>query len=255
MSAEPEISVAAANAGELNQPKPRWMPLEGNPEVLNKYLQNLGVKNENYEFVEIIGFDEELLAFVPQPVAAVLLIFPITEQHEKNRRKEFDEAASTPPDYSQAIYFLRQSIGNACGSIAVIHSIANNLEKFHLHAHKPLAQFLETTKLMTPEQRAEHLKHALDMATANDTIAEEGESRVIDRDEHVNLHFVCFVNVNNELYELDGRHPHPIKHPVKIRTGDALDLLRSTKDVILKLVEDAGGDIRFSMLALTKMAD
>jgi hypothetical protein len=41
-----------------------------------------------------------------------------------------------------------------------------------------LAQFLETTKLMSPEQRAEHLKHAMDMATANDIIAEEGESRV-----------------------------------------------------------------------------
>ena len=37
------------------------------------------MKNENYEFVEIIGFDDDLLAFVPQPVSAVLLIFPITE--------------------------------------------------------------------------------------------------------------------------------------------------------------------------------
>ena len=33
MSTAAEISVAAANAGELNQPKPRWMPLEGNPDV------------------------------------------------------------------------------------------------------------------------------------------------------------------------------------------------------------------------------
>ena len=33
MTTVPEISVAAANAGESNQPKPRWMPLEGNPEV------------------------------------------------------------------------------------------------------------------------------------------------------------------------------------------------------------------------------
>jgi hypothetical protein len=31
---------------------------------------------------------------------------------------------------------------------------------------------------MTPEQRAEHLKHSNDMATINDTIAEEGESHV-----------------------------------------------------------------------------
>jgi len=97
MSTGLNISVAAANAGELNQPKPRWMPLEGNPEVnsfsfsfyqlnsfsfevLNKYIKNLGIKNDDYEFVEIIGFDEELLEFVPQPVAAVLLIFPITEE-------------------------------------------------------------------------------------------------------------------------------------------------------------------------------
>jgi ubiquitin carboxyl-terminal hydrolase L3 len=252
MSAPNEISVSAANAGELNQPKPRWMPLEGNPEVLNKYIKNLGVKNDNYEFVEIIGFDEELLEFVPQPVSAVLLIFPITEDHEQHRHKEFEEAEHSPPDYSQAIYFLKQTVGNACGSIAVIHAIANNLEKFQLDLHKPLAQFLETTKLMTPEQRAEHLKHAMDMATANDNIAEEGESRVIDRDEHVNLHFVCFVNVNNELYELDGRHPHPIKHTVEIQPGQSLDLLRSSKDVILKLIENAGGDIRFSMMALTK---
>ena len=34
MSRITEISVAAVNAGELNQEKPRWMPLEGNPEVI-----------------------------------------------------------------------------------------------------------------------------------------------------------------------------------------------------------------------------
>ncbi len=43
-------------------------------------MKNLGVKNDDYEFVEIIGFDEELLAFIPQPVIGVLLIFPITEE-------------------------------------------------------------------------------------------------------------------------------------------------------------------------------
>jgi len=247
-----EVSVAAANAGEVNQPKPRWMPLEGNPEVLNKYIKNLGVKSSDFEFVEVIGFDEELLAFVPQPVCAVLVIFPITKEHEEHRLKEQQVTAQSPPDYSQAIYFLKQTVGNACGSIAVIHALANNLEKFQLDQHKPLAQFLETTKLMTPEQRAEHLQHALDMATANDTIAEEGESRVVDREERVNLHFVTFINVNNDLYELDGRQAHPIKHSLKENTDQSTDLLRQTKEIVMKLIASVGGDIRFSMMALAK---
>ncbi|CAF1483022.1 unnamed protein product [Rotaria magnacalcarata] len=34
MSTDAEISVAAANTGELNKPKPRWMPLEENPETI-----------------------------------------------------------------------------------------------------------------------------------------------------------------------------------------------------------------------------
>jgi len=42
MSKTADISVSAATAGELNQPKPRWMPLEGNPDVLNKYLKKFG---------------------------------------------------------------------------------------------------------------------------------------------------------------------------------------------------------------------
>ena len=36
--------------------------------VLNENLSNLGVKNEDYEFVGIIGVDEDLLAFVPRLV-------------------------------------------------------------------------------------------------------------------------------------------------------------------------------------------
>ena len=41
-----------------------------------------------------------------------------------------------------------------------------------------MAQFLEATKSMTPDQRAERLRNAMDMAIANDAIAEEGESQV-----------------------------------------------------------------------------
>ena len=31
-------------------------------------------------------------------------------------------------------------------------------------------------------------------------------------DEDINLHFICFVEKDGHLYELDGRKPFPINH-------------------------------------------
>jgi hypothetical protein len=41
--------------------------------------------------------------------------------------KELELALHNSPDYSQSIYFMKQTIENAYGSIAVIHAIANSL--------------------------------------------------------------------------------------------------------------------------------
>lgn len=49
MSTVSEISVAAVNAGEANQPKPRWMPLEGNPEV-KQFLLEISSSNHSFRF-------------------------------------------------------------------------------------------------------------------------------------------------------------------------------------------------------------
>jgi len=45
MSATSDISVSAATAGELNERKPRWMPLEGNPEVNELYFYSIFLIN------------------------------------------------------------------------------------------------------------------------------------------------------------------------------------------------------------------
>jgi len=73
----------------------RWIPLESNPEVLNSYARKLGVDNikeegcseSNDEFMwcDVYGLDEALLGMVPQPVLAVVLLFPLTESSEEKR--------------------------------------------------------------------------------------------------------------------------------------------------------------------------
>ena len=41
----------------------RWLPLESNPDVINKFIHGMGV-NEKYSFVDIYGTDEGLLQMV-----------------------------------------------------------------------------------------------------------------------------------------------------------------------------------------------
>lgn len=63
---------------------------------------------------------------VPQPSKAVLLIFPL-EGRISEMRKEADEkiAKSGQPPVDPTIVFIEQTIRNACGTIGLLHALAN----------------------------------------------------------------------------------------------------------------------------------
>lgn len=47
-------------------------------------------------------------------------------QYEAFKQEEEDRLKQQPQDVSPDVYFIKQTIGNACGTIGLIHAVANN---------------------------------------------------------------------------------------------------------------------------------
>lgn len=97
----------------------RWLGLESNPEVLTKYIHELGASKE-WSLVDVFGLDDELLALIPQPVAALLLLFPLGDETKASADGKVLEPSQTKA------FFVKQTIHNACGTIGLLHALANS---------------------------------------------------------------------------------------------------------------------------------
>ena len=93
---------------------------------MSSLVHNLGVSSE-LAFHDVFAIDDpDLLAFVPRPAYALLLVFPVNETYEKFRGVEDAERqdyASAGPD--EEVVWFKQTIRNACGLIGLLHGVSN----------------------------------------------------------------------------------------------------------------------------------
>ncbi|KAL6985914.1 Ubiquitin carboxyl-terminal hydrolase 3 [Sarracenia purpurea var. burkii] len=99
----------------------KWLPLEANPDIMNQFLWGLGLPKDEAECYDVYGLDEEILEMVPKPVLAVLFLHPITIQSEEERILQ-DSVNKEP---NSGVYFMKQTVGNACGTIGLLHAVGN----------------------------------------------------------------------------------------------------------------------------------
>ena len=221
----------------------RWLPLESNPEVMNKYISSLGVADTTWQYYDVYGLDPDLLMMLPQPVSALLLLFPITDNYKAFCETEHERLQREPQTVSDAVYFTKQTVGNACGTVGIIHSIANNPA---VNVGGALSAFLTRTKNMSAEDRAKALEDDPMIAQCHSASAAEGQTAAVDED--VALHFVALVHVDGCLYELDGRKPFPINHGAT----DANRFLSDAAGVCKKFMERDPDVLQFNIIALAK---
>lgn len=100
---------------------------------MSSLIHNLGVSSK-LAFHDVFSIDEpELLAFVPRPAYALLLVFPVSAAYERSRRDEDaarDEYHGTGPD--EEVVWFKQTIRNACGLIGLLHGVANGEAREHI---------------------------------------------------------------------------------------------------------------------------
>ncbi|GAA5944490.1 ubiquitin carboxyl-terminal hydrolase [Sporobolomyces koalae] len=211
----------------------RWLPLESNPQSFNAWSQSLGLNTDpatgGYSFQDVYGLDADCLGWVKQPVKAVLMLFPITPEYEHMRIKQDEKVLEDGVDGVEDIIYFKQTIGNACGTFALLHTLANTDVPL---SKGPLTELFERARDKSPLERAELLSTSDELASVHEETAQSGQTATPNLEDEVDLHFVTFIEHKQHLIELDGRRNSPINHgPIK------QSLLEDTAEVVKNIIE------------------
>ncbi|KAI1499636.1 ubiquitin carboxyl-terminal hydrolase [Biscogniauxia marginata] len=237
--------------------KKSWVMLENNPEVMNQLASKLGLSPE-LAFYDVWSFDEpELLAHIPRPVFALLVIIPHTPAWEKDRQADAvgqDDYQGVGPD--EPIIWFKQTIGNACGSIGFLHCAINGPAADYIELGSDLDKIRRDAIPLKMKERADMLYNSVPFEEAHSLCVSLGDT-VATGEGHNGQHFVAFVKARSRLWELEGSRKGPIdRGPLEddedVLSPKALDLGFRR---VIKLEQNGGSqDLRFSCIALARRA-
>ncbi|KAI1102782.1 ubiquitin carboxyl-terminal hydrolase [Jackrogersella minutella] len=228
-----------------------FVPLEANPELMTSLLHKLGL-SKALAVHDVYSITEpELLAFVPRPALALLLVFPVSAVYESARMAEDAGVAEYGGrGEGEPVLWFRQTIRNACGLMGLLHAVSNGPARGFVEQNTPLHALIANAVPLAPPERSALLERTPELATAHHEAATQGATAAPDARDDVDLHYVCFVKTEDgTLWELDGRRKGPI---ARGKLDDSEDVL-SEKALLwgpLKFLERGGGDMRFSCVAL-----
>ncbi|PCH44161.1 cysteine proteinase [Wolfiporia cocos MD-104 SS10] len=234
-----------------------WIPIESNPDVFNEWARKAGLNLAEAHFEDVYGLDPEaqLLALVPQPVKAIVVLFPMTEAIRaiSDRDDDRHRAGALYPVDPNVIY-IRQTIGNACGTMAILHSLLNT--DVSLAPNSALAILKEQCKGgKTPEERAKVLETTTAFADIHAEAAVSGQSTVPDNLTETGQHYTCFLQAPDprspqemRLLELEARRPGVVDR------GASVSLLEDVAKFVKEQYVAQNPSAKFSMIALVPLA-
>lgn len=222
----------------------KWLPLESNPAVFAQYAKKLSGPEGIY-FADVFSCDDWALEIVPTPVYALILLYPIKDEIEADDKKRIAEAKDKLEKIPKSLWFIRQTVPNACGTVALLHALSN--VETEPNEKGILKQFVLKTQSLNPDERGKALEESAEIEALHHDSETAGQSRVPQEGDQMDPHFVTFVLREGVICELDGRKPYPIYHG----EGTGEKFLQQATSIIKKVYLDRDPtDLRFSMIAL-----
>ncbi|KAF3931441.1 hypothetical protein ABW19_dt0202876 [Dactylella cylindrospora] len=229
-----------------------FIPLESNPTTFTSLAHTLGLSSA-LSFVDVYSVtDPDLLSFIPRPVHALILIFPVSASFEAARSVEDADKTLLDTPGDEPVLWIRQTIKNACGLMGLLHSVLNGSAKKSIIPGSNLAELLASAVPLEPTARAKLLETSPSLAAAHKDAATSGDTEAPDAEAEVEHHYVAYIKSDKDgkVYEMDGSRKGPL---VRVEAGDIEgdDLLGSEKlRQVLQERMEAANDPNFGILAL-----
>lgn len=231
--------------------------LENNPEVMNHMAQDLGLDTRALAFHDVYSLtDPDLLSFIPRPALALLVIIPLTPTwHEARQAEDKDKTEYAGKGDSEPVIWFKQTIGNACGSIGLVHCLLNTDAMQHIQPGSELARIREDALPKPMWERAKVLEDSDAFEKAHFEAAKLGDTETPTpvSKEHSGQHFVAFVKAKDgHLWELEGGRMGPLDRGLLGEDEDVLSPAAVEKGLgrLMRIESEKGGDLRFSAIAL-----
>ncbi|KAI9814216.1 MAG: hypothetical protein M1827_003382 [Pycnora praestabilis] len=222
-----------------------WNTIESDAGVFTYLVDNLGVKNVQFE--ELISLDPDFLR-QQSPVYGVIFLFKYpTGEKSTDVPKDgaFDFAAA------ENLFFAAQTIQNACGTQALLSVLLN--KEGELEIGPQLKEFKEFTGAFPSDLRGEALSNSELIRDVHNSFARSSpfiseDQRTATEDDDV-YHFIAYTPINGLLYELDGLQPAPISHGACAFE----DFSEKVIPVLQRRIERyPANEIRFNLLAMVQ---
>lgn len=236
--------------------KKRFIPLENNPDVFTSLVHDLGVSPE-LGFYDVYSIDDQdLLAIIPRPVFALIFIAP-SDMQTAVRKEDGLPKMSPEPTYDKsgddepAVWF-QQTIGNACGLIALLHTVANGEVRQFVKSGSMLNKLIDDAIPLKPAARAKSLYDNQELEDAHMRAARLGNTKAPPAEDHPGFHFIAFVKgKDGHLWEMEGCAPGPIDRGQLSDTDDLLSE-NALKQGVGRYIKFSNGNPNFSIVALAK---